>query len=212
LQQLIEAKMKGVTIEPRAVSTPSPVIDLMAALKRSLAQEPSTPEQRTSKRNLRAFDVERLQLLVGEGEELTAAVFVSFDDLALLDLLAGSRIMRAERDPGGVGALLSYRSCLGARAGSCLGASRSESAKAGMSQLCGAMRHSNSRSIPVLRAHSLSRLRSSMCGQQILAVARDHFGIAVAAFDLVVAHPIPVAGFGEAEQPIEMLLVMGIRC
>src|SRR5271155_1863193 len=50
LQQLIEAKMKGLTIEPRAVSTPSPVIDLMAALKRSLAQEPSTPEQRTAKR------------------------------------------------------------------------------------------------------------------------------------------------------------------
>jgi DNA end-binding protein Ku len=50
LQQLIEAKMKGVTIEPRAVSTPSPVIDLMAALKRSLAQEPSAPEQRTVKR------------------------------------------------------------------------------------------------------------------------------------------------------------------
>jgi hypothetical protein len=42
--------MKGVTIEPRAVSTPSPVIDLMAALKRSLAQEPSAPEQRTAKR------------------------------------------------------------------------------------------------------------------------------------------------------------------
>ena len=50
LQQLIAAKMKGVTIEPRAVSTPSPVIDLMAALKRSLAQEPSAPEQRTAKR------------------------------------------------------------------------------------------------------------------------------------------------------------------
>src|SRR5207237_1685418 len=50
LQQLIEAKMKGVTIEPRAVSTPSPVIDLMAALKRSLAQEPSAPEQRTAER------------------------------------------------------------------------------------------------------------------------------------------------------------------
>src|SRR3954470_13798886 len=50
LQQLIEAKMKGVTIEPRAVSTPPPVIDLMAALKRSLAREPSAPEQRTSKR------------------------------------------------------------------------------------------------------------------------------------------------------------------
>jgi DNA end-binding protein Ku len=50
LQQLIEAKMKGVTIEPRTVSTPSPVIDLMAALKRSLAQEPSAPEQKTAKR------------------------------------------------------------------------------------------------------------------------------------------------------------------
>src|ERR1700736_5961749 len=41
LQQLIEAKTKGLTIKPRAVSTRSPVIDLMAALKRSLAQEPS---------------------------------------------------------------------------------------------------------------------------------------------------------------------------
>jgi hypothetical protein len=49
LQHLIEAKMKGMTIKPRAVSTPSPVIDLMAALKRSLAQEPSAPEQRTAK-------------------------------------------------------------------------------------------------------------------------------------------------------------------
>src|SRR5438105_8683205 len=49
LQQLIEAKMKGLTIKPRAVSTPSPVIDLMAALKRSLAQEPSAPEQRAAK-------------------------------------------------------------------------------------------------------------------------------------------------------------------
>src|SRR5436190_23358668 len=50
LQQLIEAKMKGVTIEPRAVSTPSPVIDLLAALKRSLAQEPSAPGEKTARR------------------------------------------------------------------------------------------------------------------------------------------------------------------
>jgi DNA end-binding protein Ku len=50
LQQLIEAKMKGITIEPRAVSTPSPVIDLMAALKCSLAQEPPVPEQNTAKK------------------------------------------------------------------------------------------------------------------------------------------------------------------
>jgi hypothetical protein len=41
--------MKGVTIEPRTVSTPKPVTDLMAALKRSLAQEPSVPEQKTAK-------------------------------------------------------------------------------------------------------------------------------------------------------------------
>jgi hypothetical protein len=39
LRELIEAKMKGLPIEPRAVSAPPPVIDLMSALKRSLAQE-----------------------------------------------------------------------------------------------------------------------------------------------------------------------------
>jgi DNA end-binding protein Ku len=39
LRELIEAKMNGVTIEPREITPPSPVIDLMAALKRSLAQE-----------------------------------------------------------------------------------------------------------------------------------------------------------------------------
>ena len=41
LRELIEAKMKGVAIKPREVSAPPPVIDLMAALKRSLAQEAS---------------------------------------------------------------------------------------------------------------------------------------------------------------------------
>jgi DNA end-binding protein Ku len=61
LQQLIEAKMKGVTIEPRAVSTPSPVIDLMAALKRSLAQEPSAPEQATAKRKQTKKALDRRQ-------------------------------------------------------------------------------------------------------------------------------------------------------
>src|SRR5205814_7245212 len=38
--------------------------------------------------------------------KLAAAVFVSMDDLAFLDLLAGSRIMRPERDPGPGGALI----------------------------------------------------------------------------------------------------------
>ncbi len=45
LQALIEAKMKGVPIEPKEISTPAPVIDLMAALKRSLAQEAPAPKR-----------------------------------------------------------------------------------------------------------------------------------------------------------------------
>jgi DNA end-binding protein Ku len=44
LRGLIEAKIKGLPIKPRPVSEPAPVIDLMAALKRSLAQERPTPE------------------------------------------------------------------------------------------------------------------------------------------------------------------------
>jgi DNA end-binding protein Ku len=39
LRELIEAKMKGLTVKPREIAAPPPVIDLMAALKRSLAQE-----------------------------------------------------------------------------------------------------------------------------------------------------------------------------
>jgi DNA end-binding protein Ku len=53
LQQLIEAKMKGLAIEPRAASTPSPVIDLMAALKRSLAEEAPTPKRTAASRERR---------------------------------------------------------------------------------------------------------------------------------------------------------------
>ena len=41
LRELIEAKMKGLTVKPREIAAPSPVIDLMAALKRSLAREAS---------------------------------------------------------------------------------------------------------------------------------------------------------------------------
>jgi hypothetical protein len=39
LRELIEAKMKGLTVKPREMAAPPPVIDLMAALKRSLAQD-----------------------------------------------------------------------------------------------------------------------------------------------------------------------------
>jgi DNA end-binding protein Ku len=53
LQQLIEAKMQGIAIKPRAVSTPPPVIDLMAALKRSLAQEAPTQKRTAATRERR---------------------------------------------------------------------------------------------------------------------------------------------------------------
>src|SRR5437764_6596258 len=43
LRELIEAKMRGLPVKPRAATAPSPVIDLMAALKQSLAQESSEP-------------------------------------------------------------------------------------------------------------------------------------------------------------------------
>jgi DNA end-binding protein Ku len=49
LRELIEAKMKGVAIKPRAVSAPRPVIDLMAALKRSLAKESPAKADRAGK-------------------------------------------------------------------------------------------------------------------------------------------------------------------
>src|SRR5205085_11799781 len=58
---------------------------------------------------LRAFEVERLQFLGGEGDELAATVFVAFDYLRLIDLLTRSGIMRLKRDPGGGGALVSIK-------------------------------------------------------------------------------------------------------
>jgi hypothetical protein len=39
---------------------------------------------------------------------LAAVIFVSFDDLPFLDLLAGSGVMRAERDSGGCAALIGH--------------------------------------------------------------------------------------------------------
>jgi DNA end-binding protein Ku len=67
LQQLIEAKMKGLAIRPRAVSTPPPVIDLMAALKRSLAEKAPTPKGAAAsreRRNRAAPDRQQTALLL----------------------------------------------------------------------------------------------------------------------------------------------------
>jgi DNA end-binding protein Ku len=47
LRELIEAKMKGLSVIPTEIATPLPVIDLMAALKRSLARE-SPASKRTA--------------------------------------------------------------------------------------------------------------------------------------------------------------------
>ena len=67
LRELIEAKMKGLPIRPRAVGAPPPVIDLMAALKRSLARERPTEEpsaQTAQKRKGSAADRRQAALLL----------------------------------------------------------------------------------------------------------------------------------------------------
>ena len=51
LRELIEAKMKGVPVRPKEIAKPRPVVDLMAAFKRSLAQETrtaATPGRKTA--------------------------------------------------------------------------------------------------------------------------------------------------------------------
>jgi len=72
LRELIEAKTKGLPIKPRAVSAPAPVIDLTAALKRSLAQETPAKGGRTNKeKRIRAVSDRRQAslLLPVSGEE-----------------------------------------------------------------------------------------------------------------------------------------------
>lgn len=57
--------MKGLPIKPREISTPAPVIDLMAALKRSLVQEPPVAKGvRPSKRAKAAPDRRQRALLL----------------------------------------------------------------------------------------------------------------------------------------------------
>lgn len=66
LRELIEAKMKGRMIKPKAIPKPAPVIDLMTALKRSVAQEAPISERgrRAAKKGTAAPDRRQPELLL----------------------------------------------------------------------------------------------------------------------------------------------------
>ncbi|MBV9015008.1 MAG: Ku protein [Alphaproteobacteria bacterium] len=67
LRELIEAKMRGLPVKSRPAEMPTPVVDLMAALKRSLVQEPGETARRP-KRKAAADRRQRNLLLPVQGK------------------------------------------------------------------------------------------------------------------------------------------------
>jgi DNA end-binding protein Ku len=63
-QELIEAKIKGLPVKPREIEAPPPVIDLVAALKRSLAREASDSKHTAPKKANKAVPDRRQPALL----------------------------------------------------------------------------------------------------------------------------------------------------
>jgi DNA end-binding protein Ku len=64
LRELIEAKMKGLPINSKTIAPPRPAIDLMAALKRALAETEVPATERVPKRKRTAADRRQRSLLL----------------------------------------------------------------------------------------------------------------------------------------------------
>ena len=74
LRELVEAKLKGRSIKPKAAVAPPMVVDLMAALKRSLDQETSPPSAKSKRKSTGDRRQGHLLLPVsGKGKRSTAA-------------------------------------------------------------------------------------------------------------------------------------------
>jgi DNA end-binding protein Ku len=73
LRELIEAKMEGLTVKAREIAEPPLVVDLMAALKRSLVQDAPGPERRAKTKQAKKKVTDRRQaallLPVAGGQE-----------------------------------------------------------------------------------------------------------------------------------------------
>jgi DNA end-binding protein Ku len=64
LRELIEAKVKGMPVRPKRIAEPRPVVDLMAALKHSLAQETAQETARATPKRKASGDRRQANLLL----------------------------------------------------------------------------------------------------------------------------------------------------